>query len=123
MNYRANKGKKAEKMVAEYLRKNGFSIYKMNYHCRFGEIDIVAENDEYLLFVEVKMRGENSLTTPAEAVDNLKQHRIIMTAKDFIYKSSLYELQPRFDVAEVYEISRGSEKAYRLNYIKNAFGE
>lgn len=114
-------GGTGERLTAEFLRKNGFSIIKRNYHCRYGEIDIIAENKEYIIFTEVKTRREDCLVSPAEAVDFRKQQRIILTAEDFLSK---YEtaLQPRFDVAEVtvYRKKDGSD-GYKLRYIKNAF--
>ena len=76
------------------------------------------------LFVEVKMRREGNIVSPAEAVDYGKRLRILQTAKDFLSKTHLEELQPRFDVAEVfYETNDNNEKHYKLHYIKNAFGE
>lgn len=114
-------GKSGEDITAAYLRKKGWAITKRNYHSRFGEIDIIAENDEYIIFVEVKTRAENSLTSPAEAVNLSKQRKIMLTAEDFLSKFTC-ELQPRFDVAEVttYKNADGSFR-YSLNYIKNAF--
>lgn len=115
-------GKKAELMVAGYLRSKGCIISKMNYHSRYGEIDIIAENEKNLIFTEVKMRAVNSMVLPAEAVDINKQRRIILTAKDYISKTDVLALQPRFDVAEVYyENLPGGNKKYKIHYIKNAF--
>ncbi|MBQ6816389.1 MAG: YraN family protein [Clostridia bacterium] len=116
------KGKNAELMVAAYLRKHGCIIAKMNYHSRFGEIDIIAETKSTIMFVEVKMRGQNSIMAPAEAVDAAKQRKIVSTANDFLLKSHLTGLQPRFDVAEVFEETLpNGKKRYKINYIKNAF--
>jgi len=114
-------GKSGEDRVAAFLRKRGFSVIKRNYQCRFGEIDIIAETDEYIIFVEVKTRKQNSLVSAAEAVDARKQQKIMLTAQDYISKT-FCQLQPRFDVAEVTvtENSDGSKK-YSLNYIENAF--
>lgn len=117
-----NSGKKAELAVAGYLRSKGAIIAKMNYHSRFGEIDIIAETKKTVMFVEVKFRSENAIFTPREAVDSNKQRKIILTAKDFISKSNIPELQPRFDVAEVHlEMNEKGEENYKINYIKNAF--
>lgn len=122
MNLIHKKGRNAELMVAAYLRKSGCIIAKMNYHSRYGEIDIIAETHKTIIFVEVKMRSENSLVSPAEAVDQFKQRKIVSTANDFIIKSKITGLQPRFDVAEVFEeTSPDGKKKYRINYIKNAF--
>ncbi len=118
---RGETGKKGEQLTAEYLIKNGCAVIKRNYHSRFGEIDIIAETKEYIIFTEVKTRKDASVVSPAEAVDIHKQKRIILTAQDFLSKYET-ELQPRFDVAEVTVFKRkdGSD-GYRLHYIKNAF--
>lgn len=114
-------GSEGEKRVANYLRKQGFSVVKRNYVCRYGEIDIIAENDEYLLFVEVKTRKENALVSGAEAVDAFKQRRIMLTANDYLAKTEC-EKQPRFDIAEVIlYIKSDGNFGYRLRYIENAF--
>ena len=114
-------GKNGERLTAEFLRSKGCTVIKMNYHSRFGEIDIIAETREYIIFTEVKTRKEASAVSPAEAVDKHKQKRIILTAEDYLSKYET-ELQPRFDVAEVtvYKRKDGSD-GYRLHYIKNAF--
>ncbi|MBR7132955.1 MAG: YraN family protein [Clostridia bacterium] len=118
---RGTTGKKGEDMTARFLRKRGFAVVLRNYRCRFGEIDIIAETDEYIIFVEVKTRGGNCIGRPAEAVDAAKQQRIILTAEDYISKSGC-KLQPRFDVAEVTVLERqDGAVGYSLNYIENAF--
>ena len=112
-------GKKGEDMVTGFLIKNGHTILKRNYLCRFGEIDIIARKGEMLLFVEVKTRKENSLVSPKEAVDSHKIARMIKASQDYLSKTvEEAELQPRFDVAEVILKNDGK---YHLNYIKNAF--
>ena len=114
-------GENGEKRVAEFLRKNGFSVVKRNYQCRYGEIDIIAENKQYILFVEVKTRKENALISGIEAVNSHKQQRIVLAAQDFITKT-LCEKQPRFDVAEVTVTEKtDGGMAFNLKYIKNAF--
>ena len=114
-------GSTGERLTAEFLRKNGFVIVKRNYHSRYGEIDIIAENKEYIIFTEVKTRRELSLVSPAEAVDTHKQRRIILTAEDFLSKYET-ELQPRFDVAVVTVFKKTDDTdGYKLHYLKNAF--
>ncbi len=113
-------GKKGEDITVDFLRKHGFIIFKRNYHSRMGEIDIIAEKDDLLLFVEVKTRFEGSFTSPAEAVDLVKQNRIKQTAKNFMSKTIL-EYRCRFDVSEVTVINEKGKNKYKLNYIKSAF--
>ena len=110
-------GKKGEDMVALFLRSRGYGVLKRNYSCRFGEIDIIAEKDGIIAFVEVKTWKECALVSPKEAVDSHKKARMTKTAEDYISKTETL-LQPRFDVAEVTVTER---EKFRLNYIKNAF--
>ncbi len=117
MNFKRVTGDKGELYTKKQLAKQRYKITATNYSCRFGEIDIIAENKEFICFVEVKTRGENSLGTPADAVDYFKQSRLIKTAEHFLLNNPC-ELQPRFDVAEV--IMKG-EKIISFNYIANAF--
>ena len=114
-------GKSGEDRVVSFLRKQGWGVVKRNYQCRFGEIDIIAETEKYVIFVEVKTRKENSMVSASEAVDLIKQQKIMLTANDYIRKTDT-KLQPRFDVAEVTvkEKADGS-KGYSLKYIENAF--
>ena len=113
-------GRKGEDITVDFLKKLGFFIFKRNYSCRFGEIDIIAEKDDLLLFVEVKTRFEDFMVSPEEAVDVLKQKRIKHTARDFISKLHR-EYRYRFDVSAVTVRAENGEYKFSLNYIKNAF--
>lgn len=96
-----NYGHLAEKRAANYLRKKGYTILCGNYRTRFGEVDIIAEKGDIVAFVEVKMRGENSIAQPREFVDINKQKKITAAAAQYITSNKL-DLQPRFDVIEVF---------------------
>ena len=113
-------GLEGEKRVAHFLRQRGFNVIKRNYQCRYGEIDIIAENDEYILFVEVKTRKENALISGVDAVDAKKQSKITLTAQDYIVKTNCQK-QPRFDVAEVTVKEKAEGFGFSLKYIENAF--
>lgn len=104
--------------AARYLRDNGYRIVTSNYRSRLGEIDIIAEKNKNICFVEVKTRGENPIAEPMEAVDTAKQSRIIATAKLFM-KVYEYKLQPRFDVCEVW-LDKNFE-VRKINYLENAY--
>lgn len=100
------KGAFGEEYACRFLETKGCRILCRNYKGKHGEIDIIAEKREYLLFVEVKLRkitGER----PAEAVDSKKIHRIISTVKEFMceYRDNNYisSMKPRIDVVELYE--------------------
>lgn len=121
MSYADEIGRIGEQMVAEFLKSRGYIIFCQNYRTGFGEIDIIAEDREKLLFVEVKTRGRDNLRTPADAVDAIKQGKIIRTAKSFRAKAH-HRGGYRFDIAEVlYRKTPSGEMKFSLNYIKNAF--
>lgn len=113
-------GQKGEDITASFLRKKGFIIFKRNFRSRFGEIDIIAEKGDLILFVEVKTRFENAMVSPVQAVDFVKQNRIKQTAKFFVSKTYL-DYRYRFDVAEITVINQDGKHKYKLNYIKDAF--
>lgn len=110
-------GNKGEGFAAEYYKKLGYSITAQNYSCRGGEIDIIAENGEYIIFVEVKTRSSNFLYSPAEAVDLKKQKRLTIAAMKYLAENES-EKQPQFDVFEVYT---QNDRIYKVHRIENAF--
>ena len=111
-------GSLGERTAAAWYQNNGYRVVQMNYRQRFGEIDIVAEGKGCIIFSEVKLRAENSLVRPCEAVTYSKQKKIIMTAQMWLLQHRTV-LQPRFDVAEV--IHRNGE-ILSCQVIENAFG-
>ena len=114
-------GKVGEDKVASFLRKNGYAIVKRNFQCRYGEVDIIAENNDYIIFVEVKTRRENALVSGEAAVNDFKQRRIALTANDYIIKTECQK-QPRFDVAIVMVYERNDKTlGYKLKNIENAW--
>lgn len=118
----ATVGKAGEDFVADYMRKNGYIIIKRNWRdSRYGEIDIVAENTEFIVFTEVKTRAERAVVSGVEAVDLNKQRRIKNASQTFMRKLRT-TLPFRFDVAEVTVISeQGGKFKFKINYIENAF--
>lgn len=113
-------GRWGEAVVAEDLRKKGWRILAAGYRCRLGEIDLVASDGKFLAFVEVKLRKSTAYGTAAEAVDRRKQNRIRAAAQLYLARYPS-DLQPRFDIAEVYA-PRGMETpTSQISYIENAF--
>ena len=74
-------GRWGEERVAEYLRKRGYRIVAAGYRCRFGEIDLITENERYITFTEVKLRKDDSFAPGRVAVDRRKQGRLRTTAE------------------------------------------
>jgi len=112
-------GDRGEDIAARFLSGKGFEIAARNYHSRFGEIDIIAVNDKYIVFAEVKTRNINSFGTGAEYVGPDKQIRIIKTAFQYLNKYKT-DLQPRFDVIEI-EYDRVTSALVNIRHIENAF--
>lgn len=112
-----NLGKLAEIKVAALLRKKNYTILDFNYTSRFGEIDVIAQNDKFIIFGEVKMRNKNAIALPREFVDENKQTKIAATAQLYLAQNPT-NLQPRFDVFEVIS-SNGKIKS--VKHLENAF--
>ena len=111
-------GKIGENSAEKFLLNKGYETLKRNYHSRYGEIDIISRIDNYLVFTEVKARSFKTIAQPKEWVDYKKQEKIVKTAACFLEENEL-DLQPRFDVIEVFISSSGEAK--RINHIENAF--
>ena len=109
-----------ESVAAEYLKKKRFKIVATNYRCRFGEIDIIASNRQYLVFVEVKLRKTSNFAQALEHVDFHKQNRIRTTSEMFLAQNETV-LQPRFDVIEIYAPVGAATKAPVINHLEDAF--
>lgn len=96
------KGFQQEQKAVEYLEQKGYRILKRNFYSRYGEIDIIAKDREYLVFVEVKYRKSARGGHPIEAVDVRKQRRICRTAQWFLKRYDYNEETPcRFDVVAI----------------------
>lgn len=103
-----------ESVVCEYLKKNNYEIATRNFRARFGEIDIIAKNEGYLCFIEVKYRDKNGLVSGVYAVDKKKQNTIYNVAKVYMSLNNISEdTACRFDVVSVDED--------KVEIIKNAF--
>lgn len=108
------KGTVYEKRAVLFLQKNGYEILERNFYTKFGEIDIIARKDGYLIFVEVKYRKNNHSGNALEAVTPLKQRRILSSAKVYLYTTKYnMDVPCRFDVVAF----QGEE----IVHIKNAF--
>ncbi len=107
------KGNKGENIACDFLKKKNFKIIERNFSCKFGEIDIIAEDGNFLVFVEVKRRLTEKYGRPCEAVNYKKQKTIAFCATYYLSRMSLMGKPVRFDVVEIL----GEE----VNLIKDAF--
>nr|WP_029951906.1 YraN family protein [Hippea sp. KM1] len=106
-------GRWAENKAARLLKNNGYTIIEKNFHCRDGEIDIIAHKGDLLVFVEVKSRFDGS--EPLEYITPSKRAKIIKCARFFMQKRNISDMDVRFDAIGISE--------NKIEWIKNAFME
>ena len=122
-------GRLGEDIAADYLQKNGYTVTNRNLHMSRNELDIIAEDESFIVFVEVKTRTclypeAGPFGIPANAVDISKRKNTVKAARDYL--ASYYGgKQPRLDVIEIY-IHKGRSElqtptVLKVNHIRNAF--
>ncbi len=109
-----------EALAGEYLRKKRYQILACNYRCRFGEIYIIAANKKYVAFVEVKLRKSANFAEAAAFVDRGKQERLKTTASIWLSGNEC-QLQPRFDVIEIYAPEGTATLRPVIHHMEDAF--
>ena len=92
-----NAGLAAEKLAATFLTERGLKLVTQNYHCRFGEIDLVMTDDKTLVFIEVRLRSNARFGTAAMSITPQKQQKLILTAQ-FYCQQHAVQSPCRFDV-------------------------
>jgi len=117
MTARQQLGDLGELAAVAALQKDGYRIVARNHRCRRGEVDVVAERGELLVFVEVRTRATAAFGTPEETVNSAKRRRVVAAARDFLARWRGPERGVRFDVIAVV----GGADAPRLTHLENAF--
>ena len=110
-------GKQGEELARQYLRERGYQILGINYHCRFGEIDIIAKQGNCLVFVEVKTRRQG---VPEEAIDEKKQEHLAKAVDFYLRENDLTDTDFRIDSIGVVLASNGQAK---IRHIEDIGGE
>ena len=116
-----------ERAAARFLKKNKYKIKGRNLHFSHNEIDIVAEDKSYIVFVEVKTRSVDTSTPeyisdpPSKAVTKNKQSHLIEAARAYLKSKNPSKKQPRMDVVEIL-IDKETQKVLNINHIRNAYG-
>lgn len=106
-------GAEAELLAARYLQQHGLTVMQTNFHCRFGEIDLILRDGNTLVFAEVRQRSRSDFGGAAASIDARKQQRIILAAQ--FYLTSLPQSPPcRFDAVLL-------DASGNIEWIKNAF--
>ena len=109
-----------EAIAAEALRSRGFTVVERNYRSRYGEIDIIASNRQYLVFCEVKLRKSANFAAAREFVDARKQQRLRTTALLYLSQHET-PLQPRFDVIEIDAPDGTQTRRPQITHMEDAF--
>ncbi len=115
---RQHLGKTGETIASDFLEKNGYTILAKNYRRKFGEIDIIARERDYLVFIEVKTRATASHGHPLEAVTFKKQKQISKVAQCYLAENNLFDTAARFDVVSV---TLTQNKQVNVEVVSNAF--
>jgi putative endonuclease len=113
-------GREGEKAAVKFLKKQGYRIIEKNYRNKSGEIDIVAEQDQVLVFVEVKSRADGEYGEPLEAVTPHKQRKIGQVAKGFLTQHRITNRDCRFDVVGI-KGDPNTPKTWQIELVPDAF--
>ena len=117
---RRDLGAFGERVAAAHLEAKGYRIRARNFRCREGEIDIVAEDGDCLVFVEVRTRRGDAFGTPAESVTVAKERRLLTVARAYLQEHPDAPPDQRIDVVAV-ELSRGRLMA--VQHIEGAIAD
>jgi putative endonuclease len=111
-------GARGEKLAADYLKKRGYKIIQRNFRCREGEIDIIAQKGECLVFVEVRTKKNTAFGTPEESVTLSKREKLISLANAYL---QAYDKPPQSWRIDVVAVELGpNNRVSRLEHIENA---
>ena len=117
-------GEITESLACEYLETKGFKLIERNYHCRFGEIDLIMKHNDSLVFIEVRYRHSNNFGSGAESITASKQSKLIKTASAYLQQHAKLNKHPaRFDVVSITgSIETNNINKIDFDWIENAFG-
>lgn len=114
-------GQESEQLAVKFLKQRGYIILARRFRTKLGEIDIVARDEDAIVFIEVRSRNSDEFGAPYESVDRRKQRHIINAAFIYLAKHKLEDAQMRFDIISV--LAYRDMGAVKIGHIKNAFGE
>ncbi len=111
-------GKHGEAIAARFLASRGFSVLRKNFITPFGEIDLVAKQAEYIVFVEVKTRISERFGTPLSAITTAKKKHILKNCRYYLARHNLCEAPCRIDVIGINIDAEGQPQV--IKHVKNA---
>jgi putative endonuclease len=110
-------GNEGEDASARFLEANGYVVLARNFRCRYGELDLVAEKNGTICFVEVRMRSTSIWGDPSQTVQGAKQRRVVKSALHYLQAHAIRNRMIRFDVVSV--LGRGKDAV--VEHLPNAF--
>ena len=111
-------GREGESAALTFLKKKGYRILEKNFRTKVGEIDIIAEQDGVIVFIEVKARASHEFGHPITAITPAKQKKIIQTAKSFLARKRISDKPMRFDVVA---LTSDASDSWQIELLENAF--
>lgn len=118
MDRRKRTGRQGEEIAAEFLAGRGYRLIQRNWHTQAGELDLIMEQGDTLIFVEVRTRRGKNFGSPEESVTPAKQARLIDLAQTYLQEANIFSRPWRIDVVGVY-LGPGLPQ---INHIENAVG-
>jgi putative endonuclease len=110
-------GQKGENLAVAYLQNLGYKVLERNYRCKLGEVDIIARDNDTLVFIEVRTRSSLDFGLPQESINRRKRHQISKVALEFMLRKKMKNIPARFDVVAI-SLEPGKEK---IDLIRDAF--
>lgn len=116
MSASGNNGNRAERLAAQFLQQHGLRLLQQNYHCRFGEIDLVMQDGDTLVFAEVRLRSRSDFGGASASINHAKQKKLVRAAQHYL--AGLAHIPPcRFDAVLLHTTDGSS-----IEWVKDAFG-
>jgi putative endonuclease len=109
-----NAGLEAEKLAATFLANHGLKLVTQNYHCKYGEIDLIMRDAKTLVFIEVRLRSNSQFGSAGASITPQKQQKLILTAQHYLQQHG--DCQCRFDA-----ILMNKADASHIEWVRNAF--
>lgn len=110
-------GQQAEALAKNYLQQHGLKLLTQNYYCRRGEIDLIMQDEQSLVFVEVRYRRSSTFGSALESVDHRKQTKLIVTAEHYLQQNTSRFSSYRFDVVAITQ----DNNTPSITWVKDAF--
>lgn len=108
-----------EQFACEYLKKQGLRLLFRNYRCKMGEIDLIMQDNQTIVFIEVRYRSQDGYGSSLETIHSTKQRKLMRTAHYYLLLQQQSHHLARFDVIAIDKVAG----EYTLHWLKNAWND